>query len=479
MVMKRALQMAGAVAVIAAVTVVELKIMVVNSTTVALSFVLAVLLVATWWGLVEAVVASVVAMLCFNYFFIPPVGTLTVADPQNWVALAAFLVTAIVASQLSTSARNRALEATRRQREIEKLYDLSRSLLLLDTKAGAAGQVAFQIAQVFDLPAVAVFDRASDRLLSAGTQELAVSDGALRDAALQGSASEDVAARVSMVPLLLGGAPIGSLAVGSGSMSDTALHAVANLAAITLERGRAQAVALKAEAARQNQELKSMLLDALAHEFKTPLTSIKASVTSLLESGDSPHAELLSIVEEETDRLDSLVNEAIQMARIEAGQVQLDRQPQRVAELVAGAVRSAGRALQDREVRVEVAEDLPEVLADRQLMQSVIRHLIGNSLKYAAPDSAIELRAWSEEGHVVMAVKARGPGIPKHEQERIFERFYRSPRSATAAPGTGMGLAIARDIIEAHGGTLEVRSQPGEGSEFFFRIPAVSAGVRA
>jgi len=245
------------------------------------------------------------------------------------------------------------------------------------------------------------------------------------------------------------------------------------------ERGRAQAVALKAEAARQNQELKSMLLDALAHEFKTPLTSIKASVSSLLESGDSPHAELLSIVEEETDRLDSLVNEAIQMARIEAGQVQLDRQPQRVAELVAGAVRSAGRALQDREVRVNVAEDLPEVLADRQLMQSVIRHLIGNSLKYAAPDSPIELRAWSEEGHVVMAVKDRGPGIPEREQARVFERFYRSPRSATAAPGTGMGLAIARDIIEAHGGTLEVRSRPGEGSEFFFRIPAVRAGVRA
>jgi two-component system sensor histidine kinase KdpD len=147
--------------------------------------------------------------------------------------------------------------------------------------------------------------------------------------------------------------------------------------------------------------------------------------------------------------------------------------------MVAEAVRSAGRALQDREVRLDVADDLPEVLADRQLMQSVIRHLIGNSLKYAAPDSAIELRAWAEEGRVVVAVKDRGPGVPEREQARIFERFYRSPRSATAAPGTGMGLAIARDIIEAHGGTLEVRSRQGEGSEFFLRIPAVSVGVRA
>src|SRR5262249_51443017 len=157
-------------------------------------------------------------------------------------------------------------------------------------------------------------------------------------------------------------APIGSLAVASGSMSDTALYAVANLAAITLERGRAQAVALRAEAARQNQELKSTLLDALAHEFKTPLTAIKAAVTGMLQTDGSPDAELLGIVEEETDRLDSLVNEAIQMARIEAGQVQLDRQPEQVAELVAGALRAAGRAIHDREVRVDIAPDLPQVL---------------------------------------------------------------------------------------------------------------------
>jgi two-component system sensor histidine kinase KdpD len=393
------------------------------------------------------------------------------------VALAAFLLTAIVASHLSTSARRRALEATRRQVEMEKLYDLSRSLLLLD-KAGAPGQVALQIAQVFDLPAVAVFDRTTDRLLSAGAEELAVSDMALRDAALQGTAREDTASGVSIMPLMLGGAPIGSLAVGSGNMSDTALRAVANLAAITLERGRSQAIALRAEAARQNQELKSTLLDALAHEFKTPLTSIKAAVSGILEAPAATHTELLNIVEEETDRLDALVNEAIQMARVEAGQVQLDRRPLGAADLIADAVRAAGRVLQEREVRVEVAPDLPEVLADRQLMLAVMRHLIGNSLKYAAPESPIELRAWSEEGGVTIAVKDRGPGIPAREQERIFERFYRSPRSATAAPGTGMGLAIARDIVEAHGGTLDVRSTPGAGSEFFFRIPVAPAGVR-
>jgi two-component system sensor histidine kinase KdpD len=472
---KKTLQTAAAVALIAAVSGVEKEVVPVNATTVALSFLLVVLAVATWWGLAEAVAASVAGMLAFNYFFLPPVGTLTIADPENWVALAAFLVTAIVTSQLSTSARKRATEATRRQREMEKLYDLSRSLLLLD-KAGAPGQVALQIAQVFDLPAVAVFDRATDHLLSAGSGELAVSDTALRDAALQGTARGE--GDVEIVPLMLGGAPIGSLAVSRGSMSDTALHAVANLAAITLERGRAQAIALRAEAARQNQELKSTLLDALAHEFKTPLTSIKAAVSGILAARNSGHTELLNIVEEETDRLDSLVNEAIQMARIEAGQVQLDRQPQRLPDLVSGALRSLERALEDREVRVEVEPDLPPVLADRQLLESVIRHLIGNSLKYAEPQSALVIRAFRDEDGVTIAVKDRGPGIPEREQERIFERFYRSPRSATAAPGTGMGLAIARDIVEAHGGTLSVRSRPGDGSEFYFHIPAAPAAVR-
>jgi two-component system sensor histidine kinase KdpD len=474
---RRAAQLAGAIAGVAAITFLERRFVPVNVTTVALSFLLGVLLVATWWGLMEAIAASVVGMLCFNFFFLPPVGTLTIADPQNWVALAAFLVTAVVASHLSTSARRRAMEATRRQGEMEKLYDLSRSLLLLDVKAGAPGQVALQISQVFDLPAVAVFDRSADRLWTAGAEELPVSDNVLRDAAMQGTASKDADTGVSIVPLTLGGAPIGSLAVGNGVVSDTALHAVANLAAITLERGRAQAVALNAEAARQNQELKSTLLDALAHEFKTPLTSIKAAVSGMLESGESPHSELLSIVEEETDRLDSLVNEAIQMARIEAGQVQLKLQPQSVPEILANAVRAAGRALQDREVRVEVEAGLPEVMADGQLVQAVIRHLIGNSLKYAAPDSPIEVRAFREKDSVAVEVKDRGPGIPEREQARIFERFYRSPRSATAAPGTGMGLAIARDIIEAHGGTLDVRSRAGEGSEFVFRIPLVPAGA--
>jgi len=167
---------AGALLLMAGITLVYSRLLRVNSTTVALSFLLAVLGVATRWGLVEAIVASVAGVLSFNYFFLPPVGTFTIADPENWVALLAFLVTAVVSSQLSTSAKRKAEEATRRQSEMERLYALSRSLMLLDSHSAAAGQVAYQIAQVFGLPSVAFFDRERDQVYRAGPRDQPVPD---------------------------------------------------------------------------------------------------------------------------------------------------------------------------------------------------------------------------------------------------------------------------------------------------------------
>jgi two-component system sensor histidine kinase KdpD len=473
----RAAHLAATLAIIAAITWFDFRVLAVNSTTAALTLLLATLAIATRWGLIPATAASVFGVLCVNYFFLPPVGTLTIADPQNWVALLSFLVTSIVASQLSASARNRATEATRRQREMEKLYALSRSLLLLDTtKASVASQLAYQIAQVFEIRAVVLFDRSSDRVCGGGLEEIGLAEAKLRDAAMQGTAFHDAATGVNVLPISLGGPPIGSLAVAAAPVSDAALHAIASLAAITLERARTQELASRAEAVRQNQELKSTLLDALAHEFKTPLTSIKAAVSSLLAEGDVPQKELLTIVEEETDRLDTLVTEAIQMARIEAGQVRLETQPQAVGEILSAALSRADRAIQDRELRVDVPDGLPEVLADRELVGLVIRQLVSNSLKYADPASPIEIRARAGEGCVTITVADRGPGIPEREQARIFERFYRMPSDSGGVPGTGMGLAIARDIIEAHGGALWVRSQAGEGSEFSFTLPCVRPG---
>lgn len=466
------LRVAGALALIAAITFVYFRLLSVNSTTVALSFLLAILAVATAWGLLEAVVASVAAMLCFNYFFLPPAGALTIADPQNWVALFVFVVTSIVASQLSASAKRRASEATLRQHEMERLYALSRGLMLLDNRSAAASQVSYQIAQVFELPGVALFDREHDRVYRAGPHDVPVSHAKLRDAAVQGTAFHEVAANISILPVSLGGAPIGSLAIDGGAISDTALHAIANLAAIAVERARAQELATRAEVARQNQELKSTLLDALAHEFNTPLTSIKAAASAMSAENGAPQNELLTVIEEETDRLSSLVTESMQIARIEAGNVRLEKRPHGVAELVSSALRRLKLLLEDREVRRELSDDLPAVLADAELVGLALRQLVTNALKYSNPESPLMIRARAGEDGVIISVKDYGPGIPEAELARIFDRFYRVPDRAARIPGAGMGLTIAREIVSAHGGRIWVESHPGQGSEFFFTLPS-------
>ncbi len=224
--------------------------------------------------------SSVVGMLCFNFFFLPPVGTLTIADPENWVALLAFLVTAVVASHPSASVKKRAFEAIRRQQEVERLYELSRSLMPLNKQSPMAEEIADRIAQVCGLPGVAIFDRTRDRADRTDPTNQFISDSKLRDIALQGTVLHDSLSKLSVLPLNLGGKSIGSLAILGASISETAVNAIGNLAAIAVERAHAEEAASRMEAARQNEEVKSMLLDALAHEFKTPLTSIKAAASS-------------------------------------------------------------------------------------------------------------------------------------------------------------------------------------------------------
>jgi two-component system sensor histidine kinase KdpD len=467
-------QVCGSLLIVMGITIFYSRIFVqANTTTIAMTFLLATLAVATGWGLLEAIVASIAGMLCFNFFLIPPFFTFRIADTQNWVALFAFLVTAVVASQLSASARRRALEATARQQEMERLYELSRALMLVDKRSATASQISQRIAQVFEVKSVAVFDRATDQTFKAGTSELPISDRKLRDATLQGTAFHDRSMNLAVLPLSLGGKMAGSLAMYSGSITDTALQAIASLAAIVMERARAEEAASRMEAARQNEAMKSMLLDALAHEFKTPLTSIKAAASSILDEGPAVQKELVTIIEEESDRLDSLVTETIRMARIEAGDLRLEKHPQVVADLISAALQKLRILLEDRDVRIEARSDLPQVIADGELVGLTIRQLITNALKYANPESPIVIGARAEDGFVKIQVKDSGPGIAAKDLSRIFEKYYRVEDSTGRIPGTGMGLTIARDIVKAHGGEIGVESVEGQGSEFFFTLPAV------
>jgi K+-sensing histidine kinase KdpD len=345
----------------------------INPTTVALVMLLVILFVAASWGSRPAIVASVFGVLCLNFFFLPPVGALTIADPDNWIALIAFLITAVTAGQLSARVNRRAEEAEAGRREIERLYDELRS----------------------------AFERASH-----------------------------------------------------------------------------------AEALRQSERLKSALLDAVTHDLRTPLTSIKASVTTLLDESSAPvslndegQREMLEVINEECDRLNRFIEGLVELARIEAGELKLGRRWGTIDEIIETALARARKITSRHRVKVEIENDLPVVLVDPRAVSEVIYTLADNAAKYSAPGSLIHIAAArAQDDMIIASVEDHGRGIPVELRERVFDKFFRAERdgdsSKSQPAGTGMGLAIARGIVEAHSGRIWIESgAAGRGTRVVFTLP--------
>ena len=473
--LSKALRFAASVLIVAAVLAVDWELRV-NATTAALSLLLAILGISAQMGLAEALVASVGAMLGFNLLFLPRVGKLTIQDPQNWVALAAFLVTAVTASQLSAHARRRAAEAEARQLEIERLYALVQSMMLTGSARKTIREFVNRVVQVFGCTAAAFYYRLSDEFFRSGPESLVVTDHELLAESEVDNASVDLLRGVALAPVRLGGRPLGSMALIGSQPTGQMVHAIANLIAITIEKARALEDASYAEAARQSEVLKSALLDSLAHDVKTPLTSIKAAVTSLLGSAPEADRELLTIINEEADRLNRLAAEAVEMARIEAGKLHLEKQPVAVADLIGGALSDLAVPLKGRPLTVQVPGDLPAAEADRDFAGQVVKQFVENALKYSPAGSPLKIFAELKGGKIVIGVADRGPGIEDHERPRIFDKFYRGRRHRFDTMGTGMGLAIAKGIVEAHGERIWVESEPGQGAVFYFSLAANVGG---
>jgi K+-sensing histidine kinase KdpD len=358
----------------------------VNATTVALALLLVVLLVATRYGARPAVAASLLGVLCFNHFFLPPFGTLTIAAPDNWIALIAFLVTAITVGQLSAHAKRRAEEADDGRREIERLYEELQS----------------------------AFERASHT-----------------------------------------------------------------------------------EALRQSEKLKSALLDAVTHDIRTPLTSIKASVSTLLEelqattTNERPvtldvdaRREMLEVIDEECDRLNRFVEGLIELARIEAGELQLRRRWGVVDEIVATVLKRAEPLTRGHRVIVEIAHDLPAVRVDPRAVAEVVFTLIDNAVKYSPTRTRILVTADRAKDEMIqIGVEDQGQSIPGDMRERVFEKFFRATRDGDTSDsfqskGTGMGLAVAKGIVEAHGGRIWIEDgRQGAGTRVVFTLPIGDAGI--
>jgi K+-sensing histidine kinase KdpD len=334
----------------------------INPPTVALTFVLIILFLAIAWGPKPAVLASLLAVGCFNFFFLPPVGTFHIADPENWIALIVFLITAVTTGQLSARAKLRADEATSARQEIERLYH-----------------------------------------------------------ELQDSFEE----------------------------------------------------ASQAKALKQSERLKSALLDAVTHDLRTPLTSIKASVSTLLDDQNSTNLreaaarldemgrrELLVVINEEADRLDKFIEDLMALARIEAGELQLRREWGSLEEIFVAAMKRASLATRNHHVELALEDELPSVMVDERAVAEVIYVLLENAAKYSPSGSVIQLSAQAgPQDMVTLAIEDEGPGIERELRERVFDKFFRATRNGDLSgqrPGTGMGLAIARGIVEAHGGRIRI-----------------------
>ncbi len=347
----------------------------INATTVGLALLLAVLFVAIGFGSKPALLASVLAMLGFNFFFLPPYHTFTIADPQNWIALTAFFITALAVGQLSARARQRAEESEAGKIEIRRLYDELRD----------------------------AFDRASE-----------------------------------------------------------------------------------AEAIKRSEQLKSALLDAVTHDIRTPLTSIKASATLLLEdreetkssarlSSDEQHA-MLEVITHGADRLDRFVEGIVDLARIEAGDLNLHRNWRSVDDLIEAALAQAEPLLQNHRIEVVVPDELPIVSVDGRAVTEVIYTLLDNARKYTPARTQITIGARTASDDVIeISVEDQGAGIPRQYRERVFERFYRIADNELAKEhpgGFGVGLAIAKGIVEAHGGRIWIEdASTGSGAKIVFTVP--------
>jgi two-component system, OmpR family, sensor histidine kinase KdpD len=436
---------------------------------------LIVVLTALKVGFWEATGCSFAAVACLDYFFAPPIHSFHVDDPENWVALVTFEIIALIVSRLSNQLRNEMQESRLHRRNAERLYELSRSVLVLDRKRPAGAQIASLIEKHIGVDSVAIFDGLAAEFFMAGSctgedEELARTTYVWNDS----RDSRDFS-RWQRV-LRSESNPIGALVMSGDDLNSLMADAVASLVASAFERVRCFEKENRAEAARQTEQLRTTVLDALAHAFKTPLTVILTSTSGLSEikSLSAPQAQLVGLIEEHATQLSALTSHLLQMAKLDSKEIRLCCEEVLLPPLIRQIVNDSAGQLYGHRVELSVSEgDLP-VSGDRQLLASTITELLVNAAKYSATESVISVSVWNEKGKVLVSVHNDGPTIDSMERERIFDRYYRSPATRHCATGSGIGLSVAKRAVEAHQGRMWVNSSRETGTTFFLSLPALA-----
>ncbi len=466
----------------------------ISPTTAALAFLLVVLCVAALGRLWLAIAVAVASTLALNFFFMPPVGTFTIADPENWVALFAFVIVGIIASKLSTAAQDRAREAVARRNEVTRLFDLSRDVLLTSETTGALDALARHIARHFELTRVAVYlpsahgwdvHQGGDQPVTVDAARLngtpATARGTLefdaRKRAYGGhtSAVGDGGEVISLVPLRHGTRMIGILAAVAPALDVGTLDAVAGVAAIAIERAQFLAERETAELVRQKADLAATVLATVSHDLRTPLTAIRVAVENLREDSLLPDArrEQVRAALAELDRLTRLFEDILDMARIDSNAIAPDRQWVTPADVVDAAAAYVRHALEGRTLRVHADSDA-EVQIDPRLVSAALAHLLENAAQYSPSEQPITVTARAGREGFEVSVTDNGPGLDPSELDHLFERFYRGHTARQSSFGTGMGLAITRGLLAAAGGRVWAENAPGGGARFAIVVPGTT-----
>ncbi len=462
----------------AALVVVLFRIVRVNETTVALAFLMLVLWTASRWRLMYSVYLSVLCTVLYNFFFLPPLGHLTIQDPRNWVALASFLCCSVLVSHLSNQEHRHAEALEQRRHEVELLYEFGQQLLLQEDLTALARITPSLIASVFQIRAVALYLSEQGASWTSDPENRLPAHLDLRLTATQADSATETPDGLLVVPLSLGMRSLGALVMSPGEYAPSIYEAIGNLLAIALERAAALERTSRLEASRQSERLRSALLDSITHDLRTPLTAIRAAATTLVSDPqlpDAERAELTTVVDEESARLDRLIGQAVEMAQLDAAAVQIRAQPQDVRELLETTVDDMRFQLRDRRVDIEVPGNLPPVPMDRELISRVLRHLIENGLAYSPRGSPIALNASREADRLLITVADQGRGIEAAEQPFIFDKFFRGRQHRSSARGTGMGLDISKAIVEAHKGGITAANRSTGGAALTFWLPLTGA----
>jgi two-component system sensor histidine kinase KdpD len=443
----------------------------INLLTTSFLYLLIVVAVASRWGFWLASFASVLAMLLLDYYFEPPLYSFEVESPGILVALITFELTALTISRLHGRGIRDAKEAAMNYAEMHQLNELSRNSLLLDLRQPPGSQLVVLIDRIFSVKAIAMFDSnliRQDRLGDWKAEE----ENLAKDCFMRNDSRNDASTSTWERILYAGSSPVGALVV-RGNLSPLVLDAVASLSAIAMDRYRWVEKEERAENAKRDEQLRATVMDALAHELKTPLTAVQTASSGLLELGDltDSQVDLVSLINREAIRLNELCTRLLKAARLDATKVGLETAEVNVLNVVSEALH-ANSDEPDRNVMQVVVEDPAlSVRADRGLFAMILSQFIDNAQKYSPEGSPITISARGSKNDVLVSVHNVGSTIRIEDRERIFERFYRSSETKDSVSGTGIGLSVVKKAAEALHGHVWVISDEVEGTTFYFSLP--------